>query len=213
MRSQAHICRSYGACDFCEWRFYKDVAPLALDGVRASAGISPLQRAMHHDVWISGDASDSRKMKRRKRRAPVVGRVSPLRAGRPQTKDDAHGLSRRRSNVPPPHEPLGTSNIQHPTSNRQSMAQLETIGCSILEVGCWMFSFGSEVQCAKFSGNSLPSPLLHPTRRARAPSRQVEERESLRLRLCRAVFFCGFAACLSVEFWRSISGPPPSNSP
>src|SRR5947207_12363020 len=36
-----------------------------------------------------------------------------------------------------------TSNIQHPTSNRQSMAQLETIGCWMLDVGCWMFSFGS----------------------------------------------------------------------
>src|SRR5438034_3349949 len=57
----------------------------------------------------------------------------------------------------PPHEPLGTSNIQHPTPNRQSMA-LETIGCSMLDVGCWMFSFGSGVQCAKFSGNSLPEP-------------------------------------------------------
>src|SRR5438034_9892367 len=55
----------------------------------------------------------------------------------------------------PPHEPLGTSNIQHPTPNRQSMA-LETIGCSMLDVGCWMFSFGSWVQCANFSGNSLP---------------------------------------------------------
>src|SRR5437773_11178568 len=43
-------------------------------------------------------------------------------------------------------------------ANRQSMAQLETIGCSILDVGCWMFSFGSGVQCANFSGNSLPSP-------------------------------------------------------
>src|SRR5437867_11347967 len=55
----------------------------------------------------------------------------------------------------PPHEPLGTSNIQHPTPNRQSMAQLETIGCSMLDVGCWMFSFGSWVQCANFSGNSF----------------------------------------------------------
>src|SRR5437762_14346466 len=54
------------------------------------------------------------------------------------------------------HEPLGTCNIQHPTPNRQSMAQLETIGCSMLDVGCWMFSFGSWVQCATFSGNSLP---------------------------------------------------------
>src|SRR6266487_2213527 len=58
----------------------------------------------------------------------------------------------------PPHEPLGTSNIQHPTPNRQSMAQLETIGCSMLDVGCWMFSFGSGVQCAKFSGKSFHEP-------------------------------------------------------
>src|SRR5437773_1265091 len=64
--------------------------------------------------------------------------------------------------LPPPHEPLGTSNIQHPTPNRQSMAQLETIGCSMLDVGCWMFSFGSWVQCANFSGNSLPPPDLPP---------------------------------------------------
>src|SRR5436189_4497743 len=49
-----------------------------------------------------------------------------------------------------------TSNIQHPIPNRQSMAQLETIGCSMLDVGCWMFSVGSWVQCATFSGNSLP---------------------------------------------------------
>src|SRR5216117_249737 len=48
-----------------------------------------------------------------------------------------------------------TSNIQHPTPNRQSMAQLETIGCSMLDVGCWMFSFGSWVQCATFSENSF----------------------------------------------------------
>src|SRR5439155_8644138 len=61
-----------------------------------------------------------------------------------------------KTNAPPPHEPLGTSNIQHPTPNRQSMAQLETIGCSMLDVGCWMFSFGSGVQSAKFSGNSPP---------------------------------------------------------
>src|SRR5439155_9615738 len=60
-----------------------------------------------------------------------------------------------------------TSNIQHPTPNRQSMPQLETIGCSILDVGCWMFSFGSWVQCAKFSGNSLPHSFVAGRRRNR----------------------------------------------
>src|SRR5688500_9863204 len=31
-------------------------------------------------------------------------------------------------------------NIEHPTSNTQhpKMAQLETIGCSMLDVGCWV---------------------------------------------------------------------------
>jgi len=35
---------------FCGWIFYKDVAPLALEG---SAGFSPLQRAIDDDVWVS----------------------------------------------------------------------------------------------------------------------------------------------------------------
>src|SRR5947207_1621259 len=76
------------------------------------------------------------------------------------------------------HEPLGTSNIQHPTPNRQSMAQLETIGCSILDVGCWMFSFGSGVQSAKFSGNSLYEPCNAAV--PAASSRGVPPREGTR---------------------------------
>jgi len=52
--------------------FYKDVAPLALEG---SAGFSPLQRARGDDVSVSGDASDSRAVKRRERRAPVAERI------------------------------------------------------------------------------------------------------------------------------------------
>jgi flagellar biosynthetic protein FliP len=37
---------------------------------------------------------------------------------------------------------MGTSNIQHPTSNIQSPANVRRgkIGCSMLDVGCWMFS-------------------------------------------------------------------------
>jgi hypothetical protein len=56
----------------CGRIFYKYVAPLALEG---SAGFSPLQRSMDDDVWISGDAADSRMVKRCERRAP--GRVAP----------------------------------------------------------------------------------------------------------------------------------------
>src|SRR5438093_11669828 len=43
---------------------------------------------------------------------------------------------RGKKTVEAPHEPLGTSNIEHPTSNRQSMAQFETIGCS--KVDSWL---------------------------------------------------------------------------
>src|SRR5664279_257179 len=41
-------------------------------------------------------------------------------------------------------------NIQHPTSNAQrpKPAPMEAIGCSMLDVGCWMFSFGREVRSA-----------------------------------------------------------------
>ena len=39
-------------------------------------------------------------------------------------------------------------NIQHPTSNIQHpvIAKVEAIGCSRLDVGCWMFSLGSRLQ-------------------------------------------------------------------
>src|SRR5437773_1144711 len=59
------------------------------------------------------------------------------RNGRNQPQKNAEN-AKRRTVILPPHEPLGTSNIQHPTPNLQSMA-LETIGCSMLDVGCWMF--------------------------------------------------------------------------
>ncbi len=52
--------------------FYKDVAPLALEG---SAGFSPFQHAIDDDISISCDASDSRAVKRRKRRAPVAEQI------------------------------------------------------------------------------------------------------------------------------------------
>lgn len=32
------ICRSYGACDFVGWRFYKDVTPTALWGTCLTGG-------------------------------------------------------------------------------------------------------------------------------------------------------------------------------
>jgi hypothetical protein len=60
--------------------FYKDVAPLALE---RSAGFSPLQRAMDDDVSVSGDASDSRAVKRRKRRAPVAEQIFQRHLTRP----------------------------------------------------------------------------------------------------------------------------------
>src|ERR1041385_8331723 len=34
-----------------------------------------------------------------------------------------------------------TSNIQHPTSNGSPRARQGAIGCSMLDVRCWMFSF------------------------------------------------------------------------
>jgi len=40
---------------------------------------------------------------------------------------------------------MGTSNIQHPTSNAQRGAFRQFIGCSMLDVGCWMFSNSPEV--------------------------------------------------------------------
>jgi len=46
---------------------------------------------------------------------------------------------------------MNPGNIQHPTSNAQHpwIAQIAGIGCSKLDVGCWMFSsFGSWVQSA-----------------------------------------------------------------
>ena len=52
-------------------------------------------------------------------------------------------------------EPAGTSNIQHPTPNIQRTSELSS--SSAFNVGCWMFSIGSGVQCANsFSGKSLP---------------------------------------------------------
>src|SRR5688572_13804008 len=54
-------------------------------------------------------------------------------------------------------------NIEHPTSNTQhpKMAQLETIGCSMLDVGCWMFSLGwrGTGRGGPFSFGRFPSPL------------------------------------------------------
>src|SRR5664279_4957347 len=52
-------------------------------------------------------------------------------------------------------------NIQHPTSNTQHPISAETrgFGCSMLDVGCWMFSlFGSGVQGAKSPFRGILSP-------------------------------------------------------
>src|SRR5207247_4058228 len=65
------------------------------------------------------------------------------------------------------------------TSNHQAIAQLETIGCSMLDVGCWMSSFvsgfGSGVQWRSFaSGKSFhealgTSNIQHPTSNTQPP--------------------------------------------
>src|SRR5205809_625786 len=84
-----------------------------------------------------------------------------------------HGFNSRHFRGILSHDPFGTSNIEHPTPNRQSMAQLETIGCSMLDVGCWMFSVGSWVQCATFSGNSVErsvGKVENPTSNTQPPS-------------------------------------------
>ena len=44
-----------------------------------------------------------------------------------------------------------TSNIQHPTSNIQGRRAPDTIGCSMLDVGCWMFNFHVQLPVAPAS--------------------------------------------------------------
>src|SRR5205814_1767440 len=43
-----------------------------------------------------------------------------------------------------------TSNIQHPTSNSQWRIVWCRIGCSALDVGCWMFFWGLQTPSARF---------------------------------------------------------------
>src|SRR5216117_3184698 len=59
------------------------------------------------------------------------------------------------SHPDPPHETPGTSNIQHPTPNIQRTSEVSS--SSAFDVGCWMFSIGSGVPCAKFFGEFSPS--------------------------------------------------------
>src|SRR6266487_1890442 len=44
---------------------------------------------------------------------------------------------------------MNPGNIQHPTSNTQhpKTRDMAAFGCSMLGVGCWMFSIGSGIQC------------------------------------------------------------------
>ena len=64
---------------------------------------------------------------------------------------------------------------EHPTSNVQRPTSKDALRRSMLDVGCWMFSIGSRVQCAKFllRGILTPGPL-------------PQERENRRLSLCEA---------------------------
>ena len=64
--------------------------------------------------------------------------------------------------------PMRSGNIQHPTSNSQHslIAQMAAIGCSRLDVACWMFpSFGSGVQSANTGIRGILSlcPVLRQT--------------------------------------------------
>src|ERR1039458_5602500 len=57
--------------------------------------------------------------------------------------------------------PLNLGNIQHPTSNAQHpiMTQTRGFGCSMFDVGCWVFSlFGSGIQGAKSPFRGILSP-------------------------------------------------------
>jgi hypothetical protein len=72
--------------------------------------------------------------------------------------------------------PMNPGNIQHPTSNAQHpwIARLAGIGCSMLDVGCWMFSpFGSGVQSAYAGSWRILSPK---EREPRSPSLEHSRR-------------------------------------
>jgi membrane carboxypeptidase/penicillin-binding protein PbpC len=91
--------------------------------------------------------------------SPGLQPPSPRDAGRGQGEGSVLAGSWSVSRASAPRElSMNQENIQQPTSDSQHPmpAQTEAVGCSISDVGCWMFSSGS-------AWRALPSPTLRTT--------------------------------------------------